>query len=359
MKESKTAISQQCAAGNPWEVVLARKPDPSFVYAVTTTGIFCRSTCPSRRPSRSHVVFFASGSEARSAGFRACLRCSPEDAGPASKMAAQVVRYLATHLQRVVTLSELAAHIGCSPFTVQRVFTKVMGVSPRAYANAQRAEQYRASLHRQGERVTDAVYSAGFSAPSRARHAAPLGMAPKVYKAGGRGERIGYLVQPLLALGTMLVAATQRGVCAVLLGDNAESLRSELGVCFPAAVLHEEPSLQAQWACVAHCCDESFDAASLPLDLRGTAFQARVWAALQSIPRGETRSYAQLAAAIGSPSAVRAVASACARNPVALAVPCHRVIGSNGKLTGYRWGVERKQALLSSERADRSPCSAR
>jgi AraC family transcriptional regulator of adaptative response/methylated-DNA-[protein]-cysteine methyltransferase len=266
---------------------------------------------------------------------------------------------LAARTERVVPLSELAAHIECSPFTVQRVFTKVMGVSPRAYANAQRAAQYRASLQLKGESVTDAVYMAGFSAPSRAQHAAPLGMTPKRFKAGGRGERIGYLVHALPALGKMLVAATERGICAVLLGDTAESLLSELGVRFPAAALYEDFSLQAQCRLLAHCCDESFDASSLPLDLRGTAFQARVWTALQAIPRGETRSYAQLAATIGSPSAARAVASACARNPVALAVPCHRVIGSDGKLAGYRWGLERKQALLSSEQAGRGPFPAR
>ena len=219
MGASEMTVEQQ-----QWEAVLARRPDPGFVYAVSTTGIFCRSTCPSRRPSRSHVVFFENAKQARSAGFRACLRCSPEDEGSAAKLAAQIVHYLSRHLDRVVPLSELATHTDCSPFTVQRVFTKVMGVSPRAYANAQRAEQYRASLRVEDERVTDAVYAAGFSAPSRAGHAAPLGMTPKSYRAGGRGERIGYLVQALPALGKMLVAATERGVCAVLLGDHAESL---------------------------------------------------------------------------------------------------------------------------------------
>jgi AraC family transcriptional regulator of adaptative response/methylated-DNA-[protein]-cysteine methyltransferase len=345
MGASEMTVEQQ-----QWETVLARTLDPGFVYAVRTTGIFCRSTCPSRRPSRSNVVFFANATEARSAGYRACLRCSPEDTGPAAKLAARVVHYLSSHADRAVPLSELAEHIGCSPFTVQRVFTKALGVSPRSYANALRAEQYRASLHSKRTSVTAAVYAAGFSEPSRAGHAAPLGMTPKIYQAGGRGERIGYLVQSLPVLGHMLVAATDRGVCAVLLGDDSATLAAELGTRFPAAALNEDPSLHSQWARVAQCCHESSDAASLPLDLRGTAFQARFWATLQSIPRGETRSYAQVAAAIGKPSAVRAVASACAHNPAALVVPCHRVIGSNGKLTGYRWGLERKRRLLESEK---------
>ncbi len=265
----------------------------------------------------------------------------------------RVTEYLAARTDRSVTLSELAAHTGCSPFTVQRVFKKAMGVSPRAYANAQRANSYRAALRTGIQSVTDAVYAAGFSAPSRARHAAPLGMAPRVYKKGGQGEQIGYVVQALPALGHMLVAATSRGICAVLLGDDAATVVAELATRFPAAALNENPSLQTEWARVAQCCGESPDAAALPLDLRGTAFQARVWAALQAIPRGETRSYAQLAAAVGTPSAVRAVAAACARNPAALVVPCHRVIGSNGTLTGYRWGLERKRRLLDAEKTAR------
>jgi AraC family transcriptional regulator of adaptative response/methylated-DNA-[protein]-cysteine methyltransferase len=351
--------SEMTAEQQQWETVLARRPDSGFVYAVRTTGIFCRSTCPSRRPSRSHVIFFANATEARSAGYRACLRCGPEDAGPAAKPAEQVVGYLSRHADRAAPLSELAKHTGRSTFTVQRVFTKVTGVSPRAYANALRARSYRAALRTDKQSATDAVYAAGFSAPSRAGHGAPLGMTPKSYKAGGLGERIGYLVQSLPALGHMLVAATERGVCAVLLGNDHATLVTELGTRFPAAVLNQDPSLQALWARVAQCCDDSPEAASLSLDLRGTAFQARVWAALQAIPRGETRSYAQVAAAIGKPSAVRAVASACARNPVALVVPCHRVIGSDGKLTGYRWGIARKQALLAAEKIERESRTAR
>jgi AraC family transcriptional regulator of adaptative response/methylated-DNA-[protein]-cysteine methyltransferase len=333
-----------------WKRILDRAPDDRFVYAVTTTGVYCRAGCPSRRPQRAHVRFFADGIQARQAGFRACLRCLPDGPGPDARLASRVAAFLVAHLDRRVTLKELAAQLGCSPFTVQRVFTRVMGMSPSAYANARRAEGFRSALQA-GGRVTDAVYAAGFSAPSRARHAALLGMLPKTYKQRGRGERIGYVIDaaPLGPLGRMLVAATERGVCAVLLGDTRGELIAELQERFPAATLHEDAALLEQWRRVSESCRESHAAAALPMDLRGTAFQARVWAALQAIPRGETRSYAQLAAEIGSPTAVRAVASACARNPAAVIIPCHRVVGSDGKLTGYRWGLQRKRALLKAE----------
>ena len=339
-----------------WEQVLARDARANFIYAVETTGIFCRPRCPSRRPARAHVRFFENGEQARAAGFRPCLRCAPEGQSASAIIAEQVAAYLGRHLDRQVSLRELGAHTGASGFTALRVFARVTGLSPRAYANALRAERFRAELEdAPGARITDAVYAAGFSGPSRAQHAAPLGMTAKQYRARGKGERIGYIVGSAPGeLGLLLVAATARGVCAVLLGGDAGELERELGRRFPAALVEPDSHLEPQLRAVLLA--EPAAASELPLDLRGTAFQARVWAALRAIPRGETRSYAQVAAAVGNPKAVRAVARACAENPAALLVPCRRVIGGDGSLTGYRWGVERKRALLALEGARKLRC---
>ncbi len=330
-----------------WRQVLARDAAARFVYAVSTTGVFCRASCPSRRPARAHVRFFPDAAEAREAGFRACLRCRPEGPGADAELAARVAAIVTAHLDRQVTLAELARSVGASAGTVQRAFTRVVGLSPRAYANAARAERFRAELAYGS--VTDAVYAAGFSSPSRAGHNAPLGMAAKRFRAGGPGERIGYAIGPAPSgLGLALVGATERGVCAVLLGDDQGELAAELRRRFPLATIAEDPAL-------ARHCESVLSGTTaereLPLDLRGTAFQARVWASLRAIPRGETRSYAQVAASVGNPKAVRAVARACAQNPAAIVVPCHRVVGSDGSLTGYRWGIERKRALLALESA--------
>ncbi len=337
-----------------WQRVLARKPDATFVYAVTTTGVFCRSNCPSRRPARARVRFFETAGQAQGAGFRACLRCRPGSASADAELAARVAAFLQAHADRQVPLADLARHAGVSAGTVQRVFTRVMGVSPRVFANSLRAERFRAELGSRRARVTDAVYAAGFSAPSRAQHSASLGMAAKRYRAGGAGEQIGYAVAPApRELGWMLVAATARGLCAVLLGADAAELKAELGRRFRAATLVEDRSITKYCQPVLAAFAPGSAASELPLDLRGTAFQARVWAALGEIPHGETRSYTQVAASLGDPKAVRAVARACAENPLAIVVPCHRVIGSNGALTGYRWGLERKKALLAWEATER------
>lgn len=354
--------STQSATEQAWNQLLARDPGATFVYGVTTTGVYCRSTCPSRRPMRANTRFFADPHEARAAGFRACLRCRPDEPDAGAAIAEKVAGYLRAHGERQVSLAELGRVTGVSPFTVQRVFSKTTGMSPRAYANAFRAESFRGALQKDGAgRVTDAVYAAGFSAPSRAAHAAPLGMTAKRYRARGAGERIACLVvdAPDAVLGKVLVAATERGVCAVMLGENETELVAELERRFGSAefVTAEDRNAAAAWpASLAQWTDtvlaemrEPAGARELPLDLRGTAFQARVWAALREIPCGETRTYVQLAAALGNPKAVRAVAGACGANPVAVAVPCHRVIGSSGKLTGYRWGIHRKKALLERE----------
>ncbi len=332
-----------------WEQVLARAAGAGFVYAVRSTGIFCRPGCPSRRPARAQVRFFADPEQARAAGFRACLRCSPEGPGAGAQLAARVAAYLEKNLDRQVSLAELAGLAGLGAGTVQRVFMRVMGMSPRAHAGALRAERFRTQLQG-GSRITDAVYAAGFSGPGRASERAPLGMPAKTYKARGRGERIGYATGAHASLGRVLVASTERGVCAVLLGAGDDELSAELGRRFPAAEIFEDAAQQSRLAFVLRGLSEPAEARELPLDLRGTAFQARVWAALGAIPRGETRTYTQVAEAVGNPKAVRAVARACAENPAALVVPCHRVIGSNGRLTGYRWGLEHKRLLLALER---------
>ena len=343
-----------------WRLVVERFAGAcDFVYAVTTTGVFCRVGCGSRRPKREHVRFFANAGVARAAGYRACLRCAPEGAAAGVSLVSVVSVYLREHLDRVVGLAELGRVAGVSGGTVQRVFSRVVGMSPGAYTNALRAERFRAALEREAS-VTEAVYAAGFSGLSRAQEGAPVGMAPKTYKARGAGERIGYATEPSGhgGLGMVLVASTERGVCAVLLGSERKELVSQLMARFPAAELLEDARLASRVGEVLEMVKEPAGARELPLDLRGTAFQARVWAALRAIPRGETRTYAQVAISVGNPKAVRAVAQACAMNPVALVVPCHRVIGSDGRLTGYRWGVERKRLLLAWEQETPATASA-
>jgi AraC family transcriptional regulator of adaptative response/methylated-DNA-[protein]-cysteine methyltransferase len=342
-----------------WQQVLARDPRASFIYAVRTTGIYCRPDCASRRPARANVRFFRDAKDARAAGFRACLRCRPDQQPAEAAMVKRLIAYLTHHQDRTVPLAELAQVAGCAAGTVQRLFTRVLGLSPRAWANARRAEAYREILVQPGTStgpsILDAAYAAGFSSPSRAHEAAPLGMEARRYRGRGAGERIGYtLAAAGTTLGRVLVAATERGVCAVLLGDDEAALTAELVRRFPCADLRPDPGLTPLLSAVLAGLEEHPSAHALPLDLRGTAFQARVWAALGAIPRGATTSYAQLAAAIGSPRAVRAVARACAQNPAAIVVPCHRVVASDGKLTGYRWGLERKRALLAIERGMQS-----
>ena len=353
---SKPAVGSVSAGDERWRQVQNRVKTSSFVYAVTSTGIFCRTDCASRRPARQYVRYFATAAKAKAAGFRACLRCLPDGPEPRAVLVQQVAAFLAEHLEEQVSLARLAALTGKSAFTVQRVFSAGMGISPRSYANALRAGTFRQALHAKGPggerggQVTNAIYAAGCSGPNRARHAAPLGMTSRAYRARGKGEHIRYVTGAAPeAFGRVLVAATDRGVCAVLLGDHDSELSAELSARFPAASVAEDQALQPWLLDVLGLLTTSPMVRTLPLDLRATAFQARVWAALSSIPRGETRSYAEVATALGCPSAVRAVASACARNPAALLVPCHRVVGSNGKLTGYRWGIGRKRLLLDLE----------
>lgn len=335
-----------------WAIVESRsaQADGRLFYGVRTTGIFCRPSCPSKRPERGNVEFFPDLVEALRAGYRPCKRCNPAGIAPEAQLVQTLCAHLNRNLDRPVKLAELARVAGISPFTVQRVFQRVLGVSPSQYQGHKRAGAFRQSLTRDGARVTDAIYEAGYGSASRAYSGGPLGMTPKTYRSRGQGVRIGY-ASGASPLGRLLVAATDRGVCAVLMASTREQAEAELRKLFPAAELRPNPELQPMLEQVLSQLTEHPAALDLPLDLRATAFQMRVWEALRAIPRGQTRTYAQLAKDIGQPTAVRAVARACATNPAAVVVPCHRVIGSDGTLTGYRWGVERKKKLLEMEAA--------
>lgn len=331
-----------------WKAVCDRdaSADGRFFFAVKTTGVYCRPSCPARRPLRRNVEFYPAADAAAGAGYRPCLRCKPDR----PDWAARVCRYLEDNAGRAVTLDELERAFGLTAWHLQRAFKKRTGLSPREYQDAVRAAQLRTEL-RQQNTVTDAVYAAGYSSPSRMyEHAAgAIAMTPSEYRTGGSRLCLRYQVSPT-ALGPMLAAATDRGLAAVRFGDSAAALLEALRREFPNADLLESaeiaPWVEALRAYVAGSCDTI----DLPLDIRATAFQLRVWKHLQSIPRGETRTYSEVAAAIGQPTATRAVARACATNPVAVVVPCHRVIRSDGSAAGYAWGIERKRTLLAIER---------
>ncbi len=336
-------------ADEAWGQVLSRNSDVAFFYGVTTTGVFCRPDCRSRRPLRANVRFFSTVETARAAGFRACKRCKPDVAAGGAWNAARA--YLESHVDRPVRLAELGRVAGLSPFTVQRLFKQKMGVSPLQYQRALRAGSLRAAL-KQGDAVTDAIYQAGFGSASRAYEGAPLGMTPTRFAAGGRGETIDYTTARS-RYGWLVVGATARGLCWLALATTAAEAEASLRAEFPAATLRQDASLsrlvEAALGQVGEAAPGADCVPELALDLRGTAFQLRVWQALRAIPRGETRSYSQLARELGEPRATRAVARACAMNRVALVVPCHRVVGVSGSLTGYRWGIERKRKLLDAE----------
>ena len=334
-----------------WELVASRDPraDGHLFYAVRTTGIFCRPSCPSRRPCRKNVEFFSDLLSAFEAGYRPCMRCNPAGLRAEAQLVENLSAHLNRDLDRCLKLSDLSRIAGLSSFTVQRTFQRVLGVSPNQYRAHKRAAALRVRLADPDVRITDAIYDAGYSGPSRAYGKDRLGMRMQDYRNRGRNLAIGYTTGAS-PLGRILIAATDRGLCAVILDASDATLLSRLEQQFPAADISPRPDLAATLDQVLTTLTEHPAALDLPLDLRATAFQMRVWGALKSIPRGETRTYAQVACAIGQPTAVRAVARACATNPVAVVIPCHRVIGSNGKLTGYRWGVERKRQLLELEK---------
>lgn len=342
-----------------WAAVLARDPaaDGAFILGVRTTGVYCRPTCPARRPNRENIAFYPHPAAARAAGLRACRRCEP-DAAPERRVAAQAVAAAAGMIAAAVadeapapTLQALAARAGYAPHHFHRLFKRQTGLTPAALARALRARAAEAGLAA-GDSVTEAIHAAGYGSPSRfyAEAGARLGMSPAARRDGGRGETIRHAVTQT-SLGPVLVAATPRGVCAIQFGDDAAALAAWLRRRFPAAELAPpDAAFENLVAAVAALVERPGQDRALPLDLRGTAFQERVWQALRAIPAGATASYAGIAAAIGRPTAARAVAAACAANPVAVAVPCHRVLRSGGALSGYRWGVARKAALLDRER---------
>ena len=361
-------------AGKAWQQVLARDAgaDGQFFYAVKSTGIYCKPSCPSRRPERKNVSFYPSAAAAEAAGFRACLRCEPArvspKADPQAEAIARAADYMAANAGQRMSLDKMAEVAGVGKFAVLRGFKRVLGVTPGEFAREQRKERFRervsarqaAALSQSATQpskspITDAVYEAGYGSSSRVYEDADttLGMTPTAMREGGAGEQIRYAVADS-PLGKVLVGMTARGLCAVFFADSDGEAAAELRDRFPQAVLRrDDAGLGSEVRAVLQHLREQPAANALPFHVRATAFQQRVWRALRDIPRGETRTYAQIAEAIGSPAAVRAVGTACGANALAVVVPCHRVVGSDGRMTGYRWGIERKRKLLDMEQENR------
>ena len=337
-----------------WAAVVARDPaaDGSFVYSVRTTGVYCRPSCAARQARPENVRFHTNREEAEAAGFRPCRRCKPDQSSLVEQHADKVTAAcrLIESAEKPPTLDQLAAQAGLSVFHFHRVFKAVAGVTPREYARAHRAERVRKELHR-SRTVTRAIYNAGYGSSARFYEDTPdmLGMTPTAYRAGGAYTEIRFAVGEC-SLGSILVARSAQGVCAIYLGDDPDELARELQQRFPnAKLIGGDPEFEQLVAQVVGFVEAPGLGLDLPLDVRGTAFQQRVWRALRDIPVGATASYAEIATRIGAPAAVRAVAQACGANPIAVAIPCHRVVRHDGGLSGYRWGVERKRALLARE----------
>lgn len=349
-----TKTNQAWSEQQRWEALIQRDPnaDGFFVYAVLTTRIYCRPGCASRLPNRENVRFFETSAEAEAAGFRPCKRCNPNGAQPSDHQ--NIIQKACRMIESAETspsLEQLSQAVGLSPYYFQRLFKSIMGITPKQYFNQVRGERIRAHLQ-ENQTVTQAVYNAGYASNSHFyEHArALLGMKPSQFQKGGIGMQIYYAISPCY-LGWVLIAATPAGICAIDFGDNPESLEKGLKERFSKAEWVETPPHFSHWVSTVLSFLESPDKKlDLPLDIHGTAFQRRVWLALQSIPAGATATYTQIAAQIGSPRAVRAVASACASNQIAVAIPCHRVIRSDGELAGYRWGLHRKKLLLEREK---------
>lgn len=341
-----------------WHVVRTKNPefDGAFFFGVSSTGIYCKPSCAARLPKRENTTFFASCAEAEGAGFRACLRCRPRAETARSANAEIVMRaceLIENNLDGEISLESLAAQLHSSPSHVQRTFKQTLGVSPKEFADAQRLHHFKRRVRHTD--VTTALYDSGFRS-SRALYEKAtqnLGMTPATYRRGGRNLRISFVTADS-SLGKLLVAATDKGVCAVAFGETSRQLAADLAREFPAAEIREGgDDLQNYVRAVVEHLDGRRRTLELPLDLQATAFQLQVWAELRRIPYGETRSYKEVAERLGNVKAVRAVARACATNPVALVNPCHRVVGAGGALSGYRWGVERKKMLLDKEQAAR------
>jgi AraC family transcriptional regulator of adaptative response/methylated-DNA-[protein]-cysteine methyltransferase len=355
MKEEMNLLPDDYEA--QWQAVLTKNArcDGQFVFAVSSTGIYCRPSCPSRRPRRERVSFFQSPEGAEQAGFRACRRCHPRNTrvvDPQIQMARQVCRIIEENEGEPTTLAALSEQVGVSSFHLQRTFKSIMGITPRRYAEAYRVNRFKQGV-RKGEAITSAIYGAGYGSSSRLyeRASSQLGMTPATYGKGGRGAVINYAIVET-RLGRLLVAATNKGVCSVMLGDTDAALKADLLSEFPAAeIRHDEKLLRSSVNAIVDHLKSKNPHIDLPLDIQATAFQRQVWEQLRAIPYGQTHSYSEVAKAIGQEKAVRAVARACATNPVALVIPCHRVVREDKSLGGYRWGLERKKKLLETEKA--------
>jgi AraC family transcriptional regulator of adaptative response/methylated-DNA-[protein]-cysteine methyltransferase len=352
-----TKIELQAAAtvDDPrWAAVVARDPtaDGKFFYSVKTTGVYCRPSCAARAARPENIEFHLTAADAERAGFRPCKRCKPDQPPRAERHAARVAELcrLIETAETVPSLEELANHAGLSPHHLHRLFKAVTGLTPKAYATAHRAQRMRTELERSST-VTEAIYSAGYSSNGRfyEKSNQVLGMTPTNYRAGGANTEIRFAIGEC-SRGSILVAASRRGVCAILLGDDPDALARDLQDRFPRAdLIGGDARFEQLVAKVVAFVEAPGLGLDLPLDVRGTAFQQRVWQALREIPAGATVSYAEIAKRIGAPKAVRAVAQACAANALAVAIPCHRVVRNDGGLSGYRWGVDRKRALLDRE----------
>lgn len=345
-------IADELAPESLWQAVQNRDARATFVYAVRSTGIYCRPACPSRRPARDQVTYFPAPAAAEQAGFRPCKRCRPGEAHEAQvEFVRQACRAIEQHLEEGMTLAALGKLVGSSPSHLQRTFTRVMGISPRQYADACRLHRFKQGL-KEGDPVTVAVYDAGYGSIGRLyeRAGTQLGMPPGRYRRGGDGTFLRYAIAAC-PLGRLLVAATERGICFVSLGATDDELAAGLRGEFPLAAIEQDDEGLGEWiTAIVHHLEGKEPHLELPLDVRATAFQRRVWEELQAIPYGETRTYADIARALGRPKAARAVGRACATNPTSVVVPCHRAVRVDGTLGGYRWGVERKQDMLTREK---------
>jgi AraC family transcriptional regulator, regulatory protein of adaptative response / methylated-DNA-[protein]-cysteine methyltransferase len=338
-----------------WKAVLARDAgkDRTFVFGVRSTGIYCKPSCPARHPHIEQVVFFIGPDDAELSGFRACKRCHPRDQGnpPRTELVQRICKYVEGNLEGKLTLASLSQEAGLSPFHFQRTFKKVLGISPRQYIEARRLERVKQSLRR-GETVTDALYGAGFTSRSRlyGKSSGQLGVNPGAFRRGGEGLSIHYTIIDS-PIGRLLLGATGKGICAVCIGASDEAVESALKEDYYAADLYRNDHQMMKWA---EEFSKYFDGRefprNLPIDVQATAFQWKVWQQIRSIPYGKTSTYSEIAETIGKPRAIRPVANACATNHIALLIPCHRVVGKNGDLRGYKWGLKRKQALLSLEK---------
>ena len=357
-KQRSTQASAENATDEAyWRAVLDRDTrfDGRVFFGVRSTKIYCRPSCPARRPRREQVVFFRIPEAAERAGFRSCRRCHPRRTAmtdPQVEMVRRACAYIETRAGASPTLEDLGSHTGVSPYHLQRVFKRIAGITPRQYAKAVRLDQFKTGV-KKGATVTGAMYEAGYGSSSRLYESAPahLGMTPADYRRGGKGATINYTIAAC-SLGRLLVAGTEKGICSVRLGDSDAALEENLLSEYPAADVTRDDEGLSEWVeqILSHLNGER-PHLDLPLDVQATAFQWSVWEKLREIPYGSTRSYGDVARAMGRPTATRAVARACATNPVALVIPCHRVVREDKSLGGYRWGIERKQTLLEHERA--------